>query len=185
VADLQSLRGRLLVAAPPLVDPNFDGTVVLMLEHGDDGALGVVLNRPGETAIGDVLPEWRDVVSPPAVVHAGGPVATDAVIALARRSDPGLDRFVAVLGDLGTIDLADDPLDVAPWLRSLRVFAGYSGWAPGQLESELAQHAWFVVDLEADDPFTTAPGRLWREVLRRQRGDLAVFANYPDDATAN
>jgi putative transcriptional regulator len=181
----QSLRGRLLIAAPPLVDPNFDGTVVLMLEHGDEGALGLVLNRPSETEIADVFPEWRDAVVPPDVVFVGGPVSTDAVIALGRRRADGPADFVEIVGDLGTIDLADDPLDVGPWLQALRVFAGYSGWGPGQLESELAQEAWFVVDMQPEDPFSGEPERLWREVLRRQRGALAMFANYPDDATTN
>src|SRR5213076_903535 len=112
VPEQGSHRGRLLVAAPPLVDPNFDRTVVLMLEHGDDGGLGVVLNRRSETTIDDVFPEWHELVSPPGVVFAGGPVSTDAVIALARRRDVGLEGFVQVLGDLGTIDLADDPLRI-------------------------------------------------------------------------
>jgi putative transcriptional regulator len=185
VSEQPSHRGRLLVAAPPLVDPNFDRTVVLMLEHGDDGGLGVVLNRRSETTIDDVFPEWHELVSPPGVVFAGGPVSTDAVIALARRRDVGLEGFVQVLGDLGTIDLADDPLRIGASLEALRVFAGYAGWTPGQLEAELAQGAWFVVAMEPGDPFVAAPERLWRDVLRRQRGRLALFSNYPEDATVN
>ncbi len=190
VPEPESLRGRLLVAAPPLVDPNFDRTVVLVLEHGDDGALGIVLNRPSETAIDDVFPEWRGVTSLPEVVFAGGPVATDAVIALARRRHADFARaevesFVRIVGDLGTVDLADDPLRIGAALESLRVFGGYAGWAPGQLEGELEQGAWFVVDLDPNDPFVDAPGTLWRDVLRRQRGRLALFSNYPEDATVN
>jgi putative transcriptional regulator len=172
----QSLRGRLLIATPPLVDPNFDRTVVLMLEHGDDGALGLVLNRPSETALDDVFPEWHAFASEPAVVFVGGPVSPDAVIALARGNPQQLESFVPVLGDIGTIDLAQDPLDLGGPLESLRVFVGYAGWAPGQLESELSEGGWFVVDLARDDPFVTAPEHLWRDVLRRQRGRLAVFA---------
>jgi putative transcriptional regulator len=181
-----SLRGRLLVAAPPLVDPNFDRTVVLMLEHGEDGALGIVLNRPSATALQEVFPEWRELVSPPVVAFAGGPVATDAVIALARRrpAEP-VDGFTEILDDLGTINLADDPDDVAPSLRSLRVFAGYAGWAPEQLDAEIAQGAWFDVAMRPDDPFAPNPERLWRDVLRRQRGRLSVFSNFPEDASVN
>lgn len=185
MAEPETLRGRLLVAAPPLVDPNFDRTVVLILGHGDDGGLGLVLNRPSETAIGEVFPEWRDVVSVPATVFAGGPVATDAVIALARRQPGDHDNFVALFGDLGTIELAEEPLDIASSLSALRVFAGYAGWAPGQLEAEIEQGAWFVVTLQPGDPFESAPERLWRDVLRRQRGEVALFANYPEDATVN
>src|SRR4051794_35528925 len=141
VPEQRSLRGRLLVAAPPLVDPNFDRTVVLMIEDGEDGGLGVVLNRRSDTSIADVFPEWQPLVAPPGVVFAGGPVATDAVIALARRRHGDLDGFVQIHGDLGTVDLADDPLGLGVSLFSLRVFAGYAGWAPGQLEAELAQGA--------------------------------------------
>jgi putative transcriptional regulator len=180
-----SHRGRLLVATPPLVDPNFDRTVVVMLEHGVDGGLGVVLNRRSETTIDDVFPEWHELVSPPEVVFAGGPVSTDAVIALARRRDAELDGFVQILDDLGTVDLAEDPLRIGASIETLRVFAGYAGWTPGQLEAELDQGAWFVVALEPGDPFVAAPERLWRDVLRRQRGRLALFSNYPEDATVN
>jgi len=181
---LSTLRGRLLVATPPLVDPNFDRTVVLMLEHGSEGALGIVLNRPSETELEDVLPEWRVLATDPSVVFAGGPVSTDSVIALARGA-VDVDGFVHVLDDIGTIDLGRDPLDLGAPLSDLRVFVGYAGWAPGQLEGELDQGAWFVVDLEHGDPFVPAPERLWRDVLRRQPGRLAMFANYPEDAGTN
>jgi putative transcriptional regulator len=175
----------LLVAAPPLVDPNFDRTVVLVLEHGESGALGIVLNRPSDTTLADVFPEWRELVSPPDVAFAGGPVATDAVIALARRRAPEVDGFTEILDDLGTINLADDPLDIGASLLALRVFAGYAGWAPFQLEAEMAQGAWFDVALQPDDPFAAAPERLWRDVLRRQRGRLSVFSTFPEDASIN
>ena len=180
-----SLRGRLLVATPPLVDPNFDRTVVLMLEHGDEGALGLVLNRPSETELEDVLPEWRSLASSPSVVFAGGPVSPDSVIALARGAGRDVEGYVELLDDLGTIDLGRDPLDLGAPLSGLRVFVGYAGWAPGQLDNELEEGAWFVVDVENDDPFATEPDRLWRNVLRRQTGRVAMFANYPEDATAN
>jgi putative transcriptional regulator len=175
-----------LVATPPLVDPNFDRSVVLMLEHGEEGALGIVLNRPSATSLDDVLPEWRPIASPPAVVFNGGPVSTDAVIALARGHvhTEGL-GWVEILDDLGTIDLGRDPLDVGAAVEELRVFVGYAGWGPGQLEGEMEQHAWFVVDLEHSDPFTLDPERLWHAVLRRQRGRVAMFAHYPEDVTVN
>jgi putative transcriptional regulator len=185
VPEPPSLRGRLLVAAPPLVDPNFDRTVVLVLEHGDDGGLGIVLNRRSETTLDDVYPEWRAVVTPPECVFVGGPVSSDAVIALARRRHQQLEGFVQILDDLGTVDLADDPFDVGVALESLRVFAGYAGWAPGQLEAEVDQGAWFVVALDPSDPFVDAPEQLWRDVLRRQRGRIALFSNYPEDASVN
>lgn len=158
---------------------------MLVLEHGDDGAIGIVLNRDSAVTVADVFPEWNELVAPPEAVFVGGPVSTEAVIALARRRHAGIDGFVEVLDDLGTIDLADDPLDIGASLQSLRVFSGYSGWSAGQLEDELEQGAWFVVNLEPTDPFVDTPERLWRDVLRRQRGRIALFANWPEDATVN
>jgi putative transcriptional regulator len=180
------LRGRLLVAAPPLVDPNFDRTVVLMLEHGDDGALGLVLNRPGTTDLVEAVPDWSGLASEPAVVFAGGPVQTDAVIALARSDvDEERDGWVPVGQGLGTVDLARPPIDVPVRIDAVRVFVGYAGWAPGQLEGELEAGAWFVVDVLPDDVFGVEPRSLWQRVLRRQPGRLAMFANSPADPSTN
>jgi putative transcriptional regulator len=179
------LKGRLLVATPPLVDPNFDRSVVLLLEHGDDGSLGIVLNHPSDTALEEVLPEWNEHASVPGVVFSGGPVAPDAVIALARGGTDGSDGWVTVLGSVGTVDIGRQPAELGLQLDALRVFVGYAGWSPGQLESELAHDAWFVVPTESEDPFSPHPDRLWHEVLRRQRGRVAMFANYPEDPTEN
>jgi len=179
------LRGRLLVATPPLVDPNFDRTVVLMLEHGEDGALGIVINRPSGTALAEVLPDWHEHATAPGVVFSGGPVAPEAVIALARGGNEETEGWVSVLGEVGTIDVGRDPDVVAPHIDALRVFVGYSGWSPGQLEAEIAQDAWFVVPTESGDAFSPHPDQLWREVLRRQRGRIAMFANYPEDPETN
>jgi putative transcriptional regulator len=181
-----SLRGRLLVAAPPLVDPNFDRTVVLMLEHGVEGALGLVLNRPSETQMVDAVPDWSALAVSPAVVFAGGPVSTDSVIALAR-SEVGDERegWVPVGDGLGTVDLARAPEDVPVVIEGVRVFVGYAGWAPGQLEEELDHGAWFVVDFDLDDAFGASPHELWKRVLRRQPGRVAMFANSPADPSSN
>jgi putative transcriptional regulator len=179
------LRGRLLVATPPLVDPNFDRSVVLMLEHGDDGALGIVLNRPSDTALIEVLPEWQEHATAPGVVFSGGPVAPEAVIALARGGSDDTEGWVSVLGEVGTIDVGRDPDVLAPHIDALRVFVGYAGWSPGQLEAEIEQDAWFVAPSEPGDPFSPHPDQLWRDVLRRQRGRVAMFANYPEDPETN
>ena len=114
VPEQASLRGRLLVATPPLVDPNFDRTVVLMLEHGDDGALGIVLNRPSETdARRRAARVARASSCAPASCSAAGRSSPDAVIALgARRPATPTRGWVPVLGDLGTVDLGRDPLDL-------------------------------------------------------------------------
>jgi putative transcriptional regulator len=179
-----STRGRLLVATPPLADPNFDRTVVLMLEHNDEGAFGLVLNRPSVTEVAAVFPDWSNSVMWPTRVFVGGPVEAGAVIALGLRVGDVQGGFVPVLGSLGTVDLARLPGEV-PGLRCVRLFAGYASWAPGQLESELDAHAWLVLEADEADPFSADPGQLWRVVLGRQCSQVAWLANYPDDVLAN
>ena len=182
----ETLRGKLLVATPPLVDPNFDRTVVLMLEHGTDGALGIVLNRPTSTPVVDAVPDWAATASAPAVVYLGGPVGIGTVIALARSHTddppPGTER---VFDRLVAVDLSSDSEALGPSLAALRVWTGYAGWAPRQLDDELAQNAWFVLDAVESDVTTTAPEALWRSVLARQPGTLAWFSNFPDDPAHN
>lgn len=180
-----STKGRLLVATPPLVDPNFDRTVVYMLEHNDEGAVGVVLNRPTTDLLPDPIDRWDEHLSPPAVLFEGGPVEPEALIALARLDRPDDDAWTSVVGDLGSIDLAVDPALVAGPVRQLRVFRGYSGWGPQQLDGELGDGAWMVLPSEHDDVFTTQPADLWRAVIRRQGGRIAWLANAPDDLSSN
>jgi putative transcriptional regulator len=180
------LKGRLLVATPNLSDPNFDRTVVLLLEHGPEGALGVVLNRPSDLDLAEPLPEWARAAAHPPVVFIGGPVAPSAAVCLARLGDyGGAQGWEQVLGPVGTLDLDADPDEAIAGLDEIRVFAGYAGWGPGQLEGEIASGGWFVVDAEAADPLSPAPERLWQVVLRRQRGALALFAAYPRDPAMN
>lgn len=190
------MAGRLLVATPMIADANFERTVVALLDHGDEGSLGLVLNRPSDTTVVDPLPEWDRFAVHPAVVFLGGPVQQERAIALARPSaghrtgDPdgaGVldDAFDAVVGDIGTLDLHVDPDRVGAAIDQVRVFSGYAGWGPGQLEGELEAGAWWVVDARPDDLLCEAPEQLWRGVLARQPGDLATFARYPDDPSAN
>jgi putative transcriptional regulator len=184
---VESTARRLLVATPTLLDPNFSRAVLLMLEHNDEGAIGVVLNRPTEALLAEALPEWSALAGEPAVAFLGGPVQPEeAVIGLARVAVPRVtDTWQPVLGAIGTIDLGRSPEDAQVEVEAVRVFAGYAGWGSRQLELELARHDWFVVDVVPDDVFTRDPGALWRTVLRRQGGDLAIAANFPDDPSNN
>lgn len=179
------MKGRLLVAVPGMYDPNFDRTVVLLLEHGDDGALGVVLNRPSETTVGEALPAWEPVAAAPAVVFVGGPVAPAGALALGTVAGHDADIWTPVLGPVGLLDLSRSPDGVAPEVARARLFAGHAGWSEGQLEREIAAGGWFVVDAEPDDAFATDPEGLWPAVLARQRGRLAWFANCPPDPRVN
>jgi putative transcriptional regulator len=176
-----SVRGRLLVATPDLQDPNFSRTVVLVLEHGEEGALGVVLNRPVDLRVEEVLPDWADRASAPACLFVGGPVAPSAAIGLGRGTGAGVD---ALFDGIGTLDL-DPEHEAVPELSDLRIFVGYAGWSPGQLEQELAAGGWLVLDLDPEDPFTADPSQLWAHVLRRQGGRTAMFALAPEDPSTN
>ncbi|OON72624.1 YqgE/AlgH family protein [Streptomyces tsukubensis] len=190
MTEVSSLTGRLLVATPALADPNFDRAVVLLLDHDEEGSLGVVLNRPTPVGVGDILEDWAELAGDPGVVFQGGPVSLDS--ALGVGVVPGEDSARAqplgwrrVHGAIGLVDLETPPELLAPALGSLRIFAGYAGWGPGQLENELSEGAWYVVESEPGDVSSPAPERLWRGVLRRQRGELAMIATYPDDPSLN
>jgi putative transcriptional regulator len=195
-----TLRGRLLVASPVLVDPNFARTVILVLDHGhDSGALGLVVNRPTSLTVTAAVPTWSDHVAEPAVVFVGGPVAAESAIGLGAAGGSSLEALadrepdedatdgfgsVGFFG-LGTVDLSREPDEVRPAVATLRVYAGYAGWAPGQLEGEIDEGAWWVVDAEPDDAWTRAPQDLWRTVVRRQPGRLRFASTYPEDPELN
>ena len=182
-----SLLGRLVVASPKLVDPNFFRTVVCICAHDDSGTMGVVLNRPMDGVdLLEQLPQWAPHFAPPAVAFQGGPVEPVIAIGLARLNAPTRhEGWTAFAGNLGILDLRLSPSELGSGLEETRVFVGYTGWGAGQLEAEIAEGAWFVVDAEAGDAFTPDPESLYREVLRRQGGQLAMFAYFPPDATQN
>lgn len=177
--------GRLLVATPLIGDPTFERTVVLLLAHGPQGAFGVVLNRPSDTRVEDVAPDWEFLAPAPGVVFVGGPVSRDSLVALGRASDLPAGAPDTVVGDCAAVDLSRPNDEAGPDWRAVRLFAGSAGWAPRQLDDELREGAWWVVDALADDIVTDRPDDLWTTVLRRQRGEVAWFANHPEDPTAN
>ncbi|WP_209715631.1 YqgE/AlgH family protein [Marmoricola sp. OAE513] len=187
---MEPVPGSLLVASPTLSDPHFARTIVLLLDAGHDGALGVVLNRPSEVAVGEVLSSWEDVVSGPGVLFRGGPVETDSALAVAVVHADGSEEdepvgWRRVFEGVGLVDL-DAPVELlASALSSLRIFAGYAGWSAGQLEDEIAEGAWYVVPAESADVFRPDPSGLWAQVLRRQGGQLAMLATMPAEPGHN
>ncbi len=184
---MQLASGMLLVATPALQDPNFADTVVLLLDVNDEGALGVVLNRPTQVLVADVLEPWRDVVAEPEVLFRGGPVGTDGALAVARLRDPQAPPvgWRPVAGLLGMVDL-DTPTELVDGsLTAMRVFAGYAGWGAGQLDGEVDEGSWYVVTSDAADVFRGDPDALWRDVMRRQPGMLAWHVNRPVDPDLN
>lgn len=178
--------GRLLVATPALDDPNFERVVILVLDHDEEGALGVVLNRASAVPVRETLEEWADLAAAPRVVFGGGPVEPTAVVALGRATpEQAPDGGTRILERIRLVDLDTDPVLAAGDLERVRVFAGYTGWAPEQLEDEIAQGAWFALDAEPGDVFTDDPEGLWHAVLRRQPGELRLLATFPPDPGLN
>ncbi len=190
--EAQSLSGRLLAATPHLGDPNFRRTVVLIVEDdNDEGTLGVVLNRPTEIPLDQVLEAWTELASGPQVVFRGGPISPNSALALALAH--GSDEPVGwrsldgspVMSRIGLVDLGAPPELLVGGITSMRVFAGYAGWGAGQLRDEIDEGAWYVLACEPADAFAAEPERLWQQVLRRQGGELALVATFPDDPLWN
>jgi len=177
----------LLVATPALVDPNFIETVILLLDVDEGGALGVILNRPSPIPVAEVLADWGDVVAEPEVLFQGGPVSVEGALGVAwlRAAEGAPVGFREVSGRLGLLDL-DTPVELVDGsLSGMRIFAGYAGWGEGQLQEEIAEGSWYVVPGEPVDVFRLDPSELWRDVLRRQPGQLAWRSTRPVDPEMN
>jgi putative transcriptional regulator len=173
----QTLSGHLLIAAPSLFD-YFRRTVVLVIEHTEEGAMGVVLNRESETRVADAVPQLAELAGQDDLVRIGGPVAPQSVVALGEFGDPS-EAGKHVVGQLGTLD-PESPNDS---LARLRVYAGYAGWGAGQLDDELAQDAWLVTPAEEGDPFSDED--IWSRALERRGGAYRLLATMPPDPSQN
>ena len=183
---MSNLRpGTLLVASPALVDPNFYRSVVLLLEYDENGALGIVLDRPLNIDVDEHLPSWRMHLAPPQRVFEGGPVQPETAIGVAFRPEARpIETWRPVLGGVGLVDVSQDPADVGE-IEEARIFAGYSGWGAGQLDMEMTVGSWFPVEGTRDDVFDPVPTGLWRRVLSRQHPSIARYAHYPEDLRSN
>jgi putative transcriptional regulator len=180
---VESLRGHLLIAGPGLVDPNFWRTVVLVGEHSDEGALGVVLNRTSETSVAEAMPELAELVDGMGDVHLGGPVQPSAVVVLVDYVEPP-SASELVVESVGFLPAEVEPESLGP-LRRARVYVGYAGWGPGQLDDELGEGSWIVEPALAEDVFADHPEALWSSVLRRKGGPFSVLAAMPPDPNRN
>src|SRR6266496_2845721 len=174
---MDSLRGQLLIASPSLIDPNFRRTVVLVTQHTEEGAAGLVLNRPSPAAVAEVVPQLEPLVADGEQVWLGGPVQPNAVLVLGEFLDPD-DAAVPLFGSLGFPSLTD-PDEIVPATTRHRVFAGYAGWGEGQLEAEVADEDWILEPALPDDAFTDDPEDLWRDVLLRKGGKDELGASNP------
>jgi putative transcriptional regulator len=185
MADIRA--GMLLLASPELLDPNFADTVVLLLDADEEGAMGVVLNRPSPVPVVSVLADWGDIVAEPEVLFRGGPVSPEGALAVALMHDRGIGHpgLRPITDTLAIVDLEGSADDLDGAVDGVRIFAGYAGWGAGQLEGEIEGGDWYVVPSLPPDAFQADPSDLWREVMRRQPGELAWHVNRPADPELN
>ncbi len=181
---MESARGALLIAGPTLLDPNFWRTVVLIVEHNEEGALGLVLNRPSETTVGEAVTELEELVDLEEHLYIGGPVQPSAVIVLAEFEDPS-DAALIAFDDIGVLGTGSSPEAVSAGVREGRAFVGHAGWGPGQLDSELERSDWILEPARRSDAFTDEPRELWSTVLTRKGGSYALVARMPPDPSVN
>jgi putative transcriptional regulator len=179
----ESLRGKLLIASPALVDPNFARTVVLMTEHSPEGAMGIVLNRPADAPARDLLPVLEEIAGDDPL-FIGGPVQPQAVVLLAEFADPEAAAWL-VVADVGLASAETDIEELTPAVRRGRFYAGYSGWGAGQLEAEMEQESWIVEAPIPRELFPDDPETLWNDVLARKGGQYALISRMPEDPTLN
>jgi putative transcriptional regulator len=179
--------GMLLLASPELLDPNFIDTVVLILDADEDGAMGVVINRPSPVPVVAVLADWSEVVAEPEVLFRGGPVSPEGALAVALLRDQHVvpEGLRPVTDRLAIVDLDAEADVLGEQVDSVRIFAGYAGWGAGQLEGEIDGGDWYLVPSMPPDAFLSDPTDLWRDVMRRQPGELAWHVNRPADPELN
>jgi putative transcriptional regulator len=181
---MESTRGQLLIAGPRLQDPNFWRTVVLVIEHSDEGALGLVLNRPSDTTVDDAIPQLGELLEPDDDVFVGGPVQPSSVIVLAQFEQPG-DAALVAFDDVGVLAAGTEGEERGGGLRRGRAFVGHAGWGPGQLDAEIEREDWILEPARREDAFTATPLDLWGRVLARKGGSYALIARMPADPSVN
>ena len=181
---MESFRGKLLLATPELMDSNFHRSVVLVIEHNNDGAIGVVLNRQTEITSTEVLPKWVFSSGSDSLLFWGGPVQQESLLALGLLNQDSAALQNNLLNRITVIDLNQEIID-SELFTSARLYSGYSGWSPGQLNAEISSGGWIVAEANDNDPFVDQPTDLWSEVLERQEGFISRLAQYPDDPRMN
>ncbi len=180
---MDSAKGQLLIAGPTLLDPNFWRAVVLIVEHSDEGALGLVLNRPSETTVGEAVPQLEELLELDDPVFIGGPVQTSAMMVLAQFENPSEAALLA-FEDVGVMGTTGTEAPSAA-VRTGRAFVGHAGWGHGQLDAEIERGDWILEPARFEDAFASEPLALWSRVLTRKGGSYALIARMPSDPSMN
>src|SRR6185437_15163215 len=180
----ESLAGRLLVASATLQDPNFARTVVLIGLHSEEGALGLVLNRPSSSSVASAVPQLSELLDEDQRVFVGGPVQGSSIVMLAEFTDPDAAGLL-VLGRIGLPAPETSVEELAAATARRRVYAGYAGWSEGQLDAEIEAGDWIAHDALPEDVFSEEPEQLWSTVLTRKGGRYALLARMPLDPSLN
>lgn len=179
----------MLLANTNLLEPTFRRTVIYVVEHNDGGTLGVVLNRPSDTAVHNVLPQWSELSAKPKTMFIGGPVKRDAALCIALlragADASGVAGLRHIDGRVSMVDLDADPETIAPHVEGVRIFAGYAGWTIGQLEGEIERDDWIVLSALPSDVLVPPRVDLWATALRRQPWPTALLATHPIDLSRN
>jgi putative transcriptional regulator len=181
---MESARGQLLIAGPMLLDPNFWRTVVLIVEHSDEGALGLVLNRPSETSVGEAVPQLEELVELDDPLFIGGPVQPSTVLVLGEFEDPS-DATLLAFDDVGVLGGSASDDELGAGVQRARAFVGHAGWGPGQLDDELERGDWILEPARTEDAFCSEPEELWSSVLTRKGGSYSLIARMPADPSMN
>jgi putative transcriptional regulator len=172
-----------------MTDPNFRRSVLLLIDHGETGSLGLIINRPTPISVIEVMPELSRVIVDPQVVFQGGPVQPEVVLAIGSIDLHQLgeigESINLITDSIASYSLASDIQELSDRVSQLRIFSGYAGWHPGQLIDEIRAGAWFVVEGNDTDVLSENPQGMWSHVLRRQSSDLAMLANYPEELYLN
>lgn len=166
-------KGMLLVASRDLPDPNFSETVVLLIVYGTNGTVGVIINRPSDVKLATVLPSMKSLHGHSDMVYLGGPVLANRVLLLIRTAKAP-EEAMGVFDDVyasASLDVLKHEIERRGSKPRFRAYAGHAGWAPGQLEAEVAHGDWYVTQADADSVLSAKPRDLWRKLIERVEGD--------------
>lgn len=177
-------QGIILISEPSLTDFYFRQSVVLLAEHNDEGSFGVIVNKPIETRLNEILKDFPDFDAP---IFLGGPVKTDSIFYI--HTIDGVDKSMKIMDGLywgGDIDTIRGMIEMNRITeQEIRFYIGYSGWSPSQLDREIKEKSWILSHTTVDEIIHRNTSRLWNMHLKSLGKDYAIWANSPADPSFN